>query len=251
MVDAGEAVALLGNHELNAIAYHTPDGQGGHLRKHTNANRRQHAATLDAFASHPAEWTGWVEWMKQLPLFFETDGLRAVHASWCDASIRRLEGTSLRDADFLQKATQEDTPEMRAVELLLKGPELDLKPYAITIDHPGDRVRDTLRVKWWDYQDRPYRLPEVALSLPPGTSLDPKPVDPRHLERIPNVALGGSPIFFGHYNLPLQGRAEPLAPGVCCLDYGAGRGGFLAAYRWDGEQDLDPQNFVLEPEDPA
>ena len=35
MVDGGSTLAVMENHEFNALAYHTPDGKGGFLRKHT------------------------------------------------------------------------------------------------------------------------------------------------------------------------------------------------------------------------
>src|SRR6266550_4021242 len=35
MMDAGTARAVMGNHEYNAICFHTEDGTGGHLRSHT------------------------------------------------------------------------------------------------------------------------------------------------------------------------------------------------------------------------
>lgn len=48
MVDDGIAIALLGNHEYNAILYHTPiPGGVRYLRKHSEKNRIQHQATLD------------------------------------------------------------------------------------------------------------------------------------------------------------------------------------------------------------
>jgi len=37
---------------------------------------------------------------------------------------------------------------------------------------------------------------------------------------------------------------EPLAPQVACVDYSAGKGGPLVAYRWDGESVLDTRGFV-------
>lgn len=33
MVEAGSALAVMGNHEFNAIAFFTADGEGGHLMK--------------------------------------------------------------------------------------------------------------------------------------------------------------------------------------------------------------------------
>jgi hypothetical protein len=54
------------------------------------------------------------------------------------------------------------------------------------------------------------------------------------------------PVFFGHYWL-LTPEPELLAPNVACLDYSVPRGGFLCAYRWDGERVLDPSHFVTAP----
>jgi hypothetical protein len=52
------------------------------------------------------------------------------------------------------------------------------------------------------------------------------------------------PVFFGHYWLSAD-RPTLLAPNVACLDFSVAKGGFLCAYRWDGEQMLDPSNFVF------
>jgi hypothetical protein len=37
MVSSGRHYAVMGDHELNAIAYATPNGEGGHFRQHTEA----------------------------------------------------------------------------------------------------------------------------------------------------------------------------------------------------------------------
>ena len=47
MVDGGSALAVMGNHEFNALAYHAPDGQGYYLRKHTPEKIEQHRATME------------------------------------------------------------------------------------------------------------------------------------------------------------------------------------------------------------
>jgi hypothetical protein len=51
-----------------------------------------------------------------------------------------------------------------------------------------------------------------------------------------------TPIFFGHYGL--TGTPTLLGPRVTCVDYSAGKGGSLVAYRWDGEAILSEKNFV-------
>src|SRR5664279_6567909 len=48
MLDAGTAQAVMGNHEFNAIAWHTPDPEleGEYLRRRGIKNRNQHEAFL-------------------------------------------------------------------------------------------------------------------------------------------------------------------------------------------------------------
>src|ERR1700722_16407164 len=53
MVDAGSAICAMGNHELNALAFHTPDGAGSYIRPNTEKNTKQHAKTLEFFESQP------------------------------------------------------------------------------------------------------------------------------------------------------------------------------------------------------
>ena len=89
MVDAGSALAVMGNHELNAIAWHTPDPRvpGDFLRSHLNAkwgakNRQQHAAFLAEMESRPDLHADIIDWFLTLPLWLDLPGLRIVHACW-------------------------------------------------------------------------------------------------------------------------------------------------------------------------
>ena len=52
-------------------------------------------------------------------------------------------------------------------------------------------------------------------------------------------------LFFGHYWLDPKNVKAPLAPNIACLDYSAGCGGPLVAYRFDGEQILNADKFVM------
>ena len=47
MVESGTALSVMGNHELNALAFHTrnPHKPGEHLRPHNEKNSNQHAQT--------------------------------------------------------------------------------------------------------------------------------------------------------------------------------------------------------------
>ena len=46
MVEHKQAIALMGNHEYNALCFHYPESQGGHLRKHSIKNILQHYETI-------------------------------------------------------------------------------------------------------------------------------------------------------------------------------------------------------------
>jgi hypothetical protein len=89
------------------------------------------------------------------------------------------------------------------------------------------------------------------ISIQPGVIVPAVRIDASELEGIPNLDLGGKPVFFGHYAMDHNGPIAPLDDGICCLDYGLGKGGFLVAYRWDGEKVLDPSRFVVQPELPC
>jgi hypothetical protein len=51
------------------------------------------------------------------------------------------------------------------------------------------------------------------------------------------------PVFIGHYWLTAP-QPSLMAPNVACVDYSVAKGGFLCAYRWDGEQKLANDKFV-------
>jgi len=54
-----------------------------------------------------------------------------------------------------------------------------------------------------------------------------------------------APLFFGHYWL--VGDIKLQSPLCACVDYSAGKGGPLVAYRFDGEAELSAGRFVWVP----
>ena len=79
MVDAGTAQAIMGNHELNAIHFHTLNPTTREpLREHSDKNMRQHAAFLREFPSDDATRQEAIGWMKSLPLFLELEDFRCL-----------------------------------------------------------------------------------------------------------------------------------------------------------------------------
>lgn len=245
MVDAGDAHAIMGNHEYNAVCYATPDGSGSHLRERTPEKVAQHAATLKAFEDRPAEWREWLDWFKHLPFILELDGVRAVHACWDAKRLPLLRKNTLEDESFLHATAKRMTPEHRAIEHVLKGPELDL-PEGVAFKDKSGTGRKRTRARWWNLH------PEISfgeLNMPPGSLDSGDRPESWALRRLPCYAADEVPVFFGHYWMPPDTPKAPLAPNLACLDYsGAFGGNPLIAYRWNGERTLAAENFVTGPD---
>ncbi|MFC5455979.1 metallophosphoesterase [Prosthecobacter fluviatilis] len=241
MVEVGDALAIMGNHEYNAVCYHTPDGKGGWLREHCEEKNRQVTATLRAFEGRETEWADWLEWMKRLPMFLDLGALRCVHACWDTRRIKRLMGHSVADPAFLRTSATSLTPEHRAIENVLKGPEIPATDGNLFHDKDGT-FRNTIRARWWDIRKG---LTVSDLVMPPGSMSDSMKVDPWVLNRLPNYEPEEPPVFFGHYWLPANAPKAPQAPNIACLDFSGGLDGPLVAYRWDGEKTLNAEKFAI------
>ena len=238
MVDAGSAVALCGNHEFNAICYNTPKEGGGYLRPHTAKNTHQHAATLEQYRDKPGDYDSAIAWFRTLPLFLETEDLRAVHACWDEAVIRKLHkalGGAVLPESLLPEAAEKGTDLYHWVEVTCKGREADL-PEGYNFHDKDGHERREIRIKWWQ---NPEGQSFQDMSVIPGLGLDHLPF--RDIEAT-HYPTGSRPVFFGHYWL--KGTPELLTPNACCLDYSVAKGGVLTAYRFDGELELNEGKLV-------
>jgi len=252
MVEAGSALAVMGNHEWNAIAFHTPDGAGGHRRRRSSKNTAQHAAFIAEVGLDSDLHDELVAWFRTLPLWLDLDGIRVVHACWDESAMETLapllshgnrpsdavihDGTNGTGNAWRADGTREPmTPAFHAVETLLKGIEVDLPTGASYLDADGHE-RTATRIAWWKGPGSTYR----SAALVPSSVRDALPDAP-----LPPIACTGyadaKPLFIGHYWL--NGKPGVLAPNIACVDYSVAKGGALAAYRWSGETTLTDDNF--------
>jgi hypothetical protein len=242
MLDAGTAQAVMGNHEFNAVAWHTPDPAqpGQHLRKRSGKNQNQHQAFLTETEHDPALHQELVDWFLSLPLWLDLPGLRVVHACWDPAQMERLAPTLLPgnrlDLGMVHSASQPGTMQYDAIETLLKGPEIDLPPGYDFMD-PGGHVRTKVRVRWWDETASTYRQAGIAN----GASSLLLPDLPVPQDCVLGYA-GDKPVLFGHYWE--SGTPRPHSAKVACVDYSACNDGPLVAYCWQGETELLGSHFV-------
>lgn len=243
MVHENYALAVMGNHELNALAFHTedPNRKGSYLRERSEKNIHQHSETLRQL--NPSDLEFYLSWFRTLPLWLDLPGLRAVHACWDDTEMRKITAwrngqTKITD-EFLIAACTKGQPLYDPVEIVLKGKEGKLPEGKAICDKDG-HIRHEIRTKWYlpaeGQSYRSYALQsdpvECDLALNPGVI---KAADP--------YPAGAKPVFFGHYWLRAD-KPSILAPNVACLDYSVAKGGMLVAYRWNGDETLSNLNFV-------
>ena len=243
MVAAGGALSVMGNHEYNAIAYATIDeASGTHLRPHSDKNRQQHAAFLDAYTDDPAAYHDVIQWFRTLPLWLDLGDVRIIHACWDKAVIEDISklqhGDTVLSDNLLHASCHVHSWQFDAIETILKGKEAPL-PEGIHFHDKYGNVRRNMRIRWWDRFARTYRQAFLGseltrVHLPEDEIAGDYTIDYSHDE---------PPVFLGHYWL--EGRPALLAPNIACTDYSVAKpGGKLVAYRWDGESRLDDNKFV-------
>ncbi len=228
MCDAGNAEAIMGNHEYNAVCFHTKDKEnGGFFRAHGFKEIYQHYETLSQFKDFPEEWKLFLDWFKELPLYKDFNHFRVVHAYWKDEHIEWIKNNyknNLTD-DFLKRANKEGTVEYNIIEETLKGKEVTLENGGSFTDKDGVR-RTKCRFKWWLPLEKRKLKKHVLLQCPVNIG-----EEEENTEHNDIVYTAEKPVFFGHYWL----KDEPVIDNsnAICLDYSVAKEGLLVAYQLD------------------
>lgn len=243
LMDADKALAIMGNHELNAIHFHSRcETTGQFLRSHSDDNIKQHKAFLEEFPLDQAHTREQIDWMKRLPLFLEFEHFRVVHACWSSDSVSVLEQhtqSGVLGEEALLKAASKDHELYEHLETVTKGPEISL-PEGYSFSDKGGKTRNRVRVAWW--KSAPKQWSDIAMSVPDPDLLPSIPLDPRL--GIATYGANEKPVFFGHYWM--VGTPTLQSPNALCLDYSAGIDGPLLAYRFDSDnQSITTDNIVF------
>jgi hypothetical protein len=127
MCEAGVAMAVMGNHEFNAIGWAAQNNDGKFLRSHSEKNARQHSKFLRQIEEDSADHQDAVGWFRSLPIWLDLPGLRVVHACWHEPSRKALMPFLDEAGRFTEEGILESyrhgSDAHAAVEILLKGPE--------------------------------------------------------------------------------------------------------------------------------
>lgn len=215
MVDAGDALCLMGNHELNAIMFHTRH------RDHSQKNIDQHVAFLREFQIDADDTRDVINWFSTLPLRIDFGGFRAAHAFWGDDDvlaplIRRQDDKTftMLPMDILADLHVEAPGIASEILDVTKGPELVLPEggYGFA-DHYG-HWRTSGRLRWWGGPDFP-SWEDAMISLGPDRRLPETRPGAEIAARAYAPAL--PPLFIGHYKM--KGDLDLISSNVICLDF--------------------------------
>lgn len=212
-VDDGEAVCLMGNHELNAIMMHSG------FRERSESKLKQHAAFLKEFSFGDKDTQDVIRWFSTLPLRIQFGQIRVAHAFWGDDAVLSALTQHTADGSLtafdarLLPELQAQTPGIASEVLdVTKGPEVRLPEGYGFADHYGTWRREG-RMRWWGAQ--PETWEDAMISVHGDRNLPDGPPDAGVLNRAYPVE---SPLLFiGHYKM--KGAVAPVADNVMCLDY--------------------------------
>jgi hypothetical protein len=242
MVESGNALAILGNHEYSSILYHIKDDNGTFMSRHIAGNRNQIQKTLTVFKNIDEEWQDHMKWMRSLPFFLDLGAIRIAHAYWNDAEIAKLKAflPEGRLKKRFIREMHEKHPDMAVIVYkLLKGLEFKT-PKDLIIKCNKGLSRKVFTLKWWeDPIDKTFRQLYFGNKFVLPDYHFPLELAPAYEPYLPNQPI----VFFGHYCLP--DGAEIVQQNICCIDSCVDTTGKLSAYRWSGESTLIPGNLVI------
>jgi hypothetical protein len=243
MVENGNAFAILGNHEINAIIYYLKFKKEDPLAK---APRKYFLAlfkTIEEFTRHSVELIDHLKWLRSLPLFLEMEGFRVVHACWSQEAV-----------DFFKKEISEGKIKKKIFREMIQNPKSDFSKHIWTLTKgidfkmPGDLKLinnkgvspRSFRLRWWE---NPLGKTFEELSFDSKFILPDYNV-PEQLLPETFVYPDDAPILFlGHYcrfNGP-----HIVKQNICCVDSCVSGSKRLSAYRWSGEKKLRTENLVF------
>jgi hypothetical protein len=243
MTENGHALAILGNHEVNAILSGLKDDQKMLLLKKKSKRFLSVNQTLEEFRNYREEWKYHLKWLRSLPFFIEFENLRVVHACWIDANItlikNELPAGKTPKPVFRRLISDPKSLLSQAILQTTRGIHHILPPDMGIFDQKR-RLHRFYRLKWWEDPtgmtfrqvsfEHSFKLPDYTIP----TEITPVSVP---------YPLNNPPVFFGHY---CRGNGPfILKDNVCCVDGCVINRKKLIAYRWDGEKVLSPEKLIM------
>ena len=176
-----------------------------------------------------------------MPLYYETETFRAVHACWDNKNIQYLKNILVNDKltdELIYQSVKKGSALNEAIDQTLKGKEMKMPAGLFFTDKDGTE-RTEIRIKWWE---DPGQMTYKSISVEPLENLPEQPIEVSALKSNDYYDNNDKKVFFGHYWL--KGEPSLYKDNICCLDYSVAKGGKLVAYRLNGENNLHNSNLV-------
>ena len=236
MQENGNAFVVMGNHEYNFLCYNYINEKGESFR---TLEKKTEGEKLTDLELGDEKWS-FLNWMAELPLFFENEFCRCVHAHWDQNSIDiiRKRGIAKLDQQGLRQL-HADTELLEAYEIVTKGAEINI-PQGYHYTDKNGIFRKEARKMWWLTQPGNTMgtmyasLPDHLKDIPVEVDHDAFEIQYKHDEK---------PVFFGHYWMN-EKDFDIIRENICCVDFSIAKDGVLAAYRFSGESDLKVQHLL-------
>jgi hypothetical protein len=242
MVENGNAFAILGNHEINAIIAGLKDKKGNPLIKPPLKNFISVLKTVEAFSNSREEWKSHLKWFRTLPLFLEMDGIRVIHACWLDAAVDYLKAHvpagKIKKEVFRKIFRKPDSELAQNIWIITKGLHFFMPGDLRIINNKGVSPR-LFRIRWWEH---PAGKTFQDLSFESKFELPAYDIPKQLLPECHPYPPEAPPVFFGHY-CRFKGP-HIIRPNVCCVDSCVVNSKLLTAYRWEGEDKLIEKNLI-------
>jgi len=242
MVENQNAMAILGNHEINAIIYHLKFKKDDLLVKAPQKFFMSLFKTINEFSGHADEWADHLKWFRTLPLYINLNVIRVVHACWSEPAILILKTNlpegKIKKSVFREMYRNSKSELTQSIWTLTKGIDFKLPGDLKIINNKGVSPR-SFRMRWWE-QPKNKTFEEMSFEskfvLPSYTI--PEQIVPQDYPYPDNAPI----VFFGHY-CRFKGP-HIIKPNICCVDSCVAGTNILTAYRWNGEKVLDERNLV-------
>ncbi len=243
MMADGQALAVMGNHEFNALAFHTtcPTAVISSLRPSRAKTFGSMCRTLAQL--NDSQLADALEWFRTLPMWLDVDGLRAVHACWDAGCIAKIEA-ALRMSGGITPSFYVGSMYASYIALScgrnsVKGEELELPRGKYFLDKDGhqENFNTYSLVRRCTEHLSGVRITvgsnRCDVMIPYGT---PPVLDREKYEPYP---AGAPPVFVGHYWL--HGEQPRRLSKKRCMPRPIlwPKAGFLCAYRWNGGRARD------------
>lgn len=242
MVRNGNAFAILGNHEINAILFDLKDVGGKPLIKEPRKSYLSLFKTINEYVDRPEQWEKHLRWMRSLPFFLELDNIRFVHACWSGSAIKIIREKLAEEQDvsdiFREYYKFPKSELSKSISILTKGVDMKMPGDLKVVNNKGV-IPLSFRLSWWK---KPEGKTFREMSFESKFKLPGYTIPPEILPETFFYSKNEPPVFFGHY---CRGRGPfIIKSNICCVDSCVSRTKVLTAYSWSGEKVLNQENLV-------